>query len=153
MNLIIISVGSVKNPSLKDLESDYITRIKPLNSISQIIIADGKNSDAQKRLAEERDKILEKIPASSHVIVLDEKGNSKTSLDLSKWIEQLQNAGTKNLVFLIGSSHGLHEDFKTGTYSKLQLSAMTLTHEFCRVLLLEQVYRSYMILKNLKYHH
>jgi len=100
----------------------------------------------------EADGILSKIKAGQHVIALEIRGVQKTSESFSSTIEQLQLLGKNDLVFVIGGSLGLHEKITDRANELLSFSKMTFPHQLMKVILMEQIYRAFRIIKNEPYH-
>ena len=102
--------------------------------------------------ANEGASILSKIKPSDYVITLEIEGKGLSSVSLSKKIESLALAGNSSLVFVIGGSLGLSEEVSMRADFKLSFSAMTFPHQMMRIILLEQIYRSFKIIRNETYH-
>ena len=120
------------------------------------IIPDLKNS---KNLSEKLQKkeegkiILSKISNSDRLILLDENGQEMNSVGFSNFLQKQMNSGLKRLVLVIGGPYGFSEDVYKKASSKLALSKMTFSHQMVRLFIIEQLYRSFTILKNEPYHH
>ncbi len=153
MKILVLCVGKMKNPALKDLAEDYASRLSKMASLEILEIKDGKAVDGQARLEEEALEIEKKMGFLNSCILLDERGKSMKSLDLSDKIKEFQNRSQRQISFIIGSSHGLSKALKKKVAFHMKLSDFTLTHEMARMLLLEQIYRAHCILKNIPYHH
>ena len=113
--------------------------------------ASGKSRD-QAQL-KEAEGLLGKIGQRDRLIVLDERGSSLSSHDLAELIENSAMDATNRLIFSIGGSYGHHPTMRAHAYKCIKLSEMVLNHQVARVLLLEQLYRAWTILKNEPYHH
>jgi 23S rRNA (pseudouridine1915-N3)-methyltransferase len=153
MKIQILCFGKIKSAPLKELAEEYRKRLSHMASVDILELPDGKHPDAQKRLDQEAVSLENKILPSDCVVLLEERGRAQTSLELSEWIEKRQLESTSRVVFVIGSSHGIAKSIKQKYPQHVCLSAMTWTHEWARVLLLEQLYRGYTILKGIPYHH
>ena len=120
------------------------------------IIPDLKNSKnlSEKLQKEEEGKlILSKISNSDRLILLDENGQEMNSVGFSDFLQKQMNSGLKRLVLVIGGPYGFSEDVYKKASSKLALSKMTFSHQMVRLFIIEQLYRSFTILKNEPYHH
>jgi 23S rRNA (pseudouridine1915-N3)-methyltransferase len=108
-----------------------------------------------RELIKEKEAILflKNIKTEDFVWLLDEKGKMFSSMEWSQQIQKLMNAGTKTCVLIIGGAFGFHESVYQRANGKLSFSAMTFSHEMIRMFLLEQLYRSFTILKGESYHH
>jgi 23S rRNA (pseudouridine1915-N3)-methyltransferase len=101
----------------------------------------------------EAQRVLEKVAPRDRLVVLDERGATLSSEGLSKLIEQAALDGVGTLTFAIGGPYGHHEDLRIRAHRVIKLSDMVLNHQLARVLLLEQLYRGWTILRNEPYHH
>lgn len=155
MKLKIIAVGKIKEKYIKDGISEFAKRLTCYTSlsiveISPVLIQDENLTD--KVLTEEGEKILACIKPTDYVITLEIGGKELSSVDFAKAINDLTNDGTQEVVFVIGSSCGLGKNVSQRADFKLSLSKMTFLHEFARLLLVEQIYRAFKIIKGEKYH-
>ena len=154
MKLAFIFVGGQKEEWLMDLSQDYakklnffcateIIRLKPTRF--------ARASSAQKLDAETVD-IMKALRPDDLLVVCDEKGDPVTSRKLSEKMVKLLERGRPRLVFLIGGAFGFTDDIRTRADWRLSLSNLTFNHHIAQAILLEQVYRSFAIWKNLPYH-
>ena len=102
-------------------------------------------------LEKEKDLILKNIKSKDNIIILDILGKELDSVEFSNLIEKELSLNS-NITFIIGSSNGLHADIKKLTNFKISFSKMTFPHQLFRIILLEQIYRSFRILNNEAYH-
>jgi len=109
--------------------------------------------DVSRAVTREGEQLLARIPAGAHVVVLDERGRTMTSVGLAEFLERHMLAGTGELVLVIGGAHGLSDSVRQRADLLLSLSAMTLPHQIVRLLLLEQLYRGCTIIRREPYHH
>jgi 23S rRNA (pseudouridine1915-N3)-methyltransferase len=107
---------------------------------------------AADRIAAEGKELARHMLASSLLVALDETGTQLTSRAFARWLESERNSGTRAIIFLIGGPDGLSREISSRAHLKLSLGKMTWTHEMCRVLLLEQIYRALCILNRIPYH-
>ena len=106
----------------------------------------------EQALAKEAEAVRAKIPSGSSIIAMCIEGKTRSSEELAAMVASWANRGEKCLVFLIGSSNGLHPSLKAEAWEKLSMSPMTFPHHLARVMLLEQVYRAFQINEGSKYH-
>ncbi len=156
MKLKLLCIGKLSADWLQNGAGDYSARIShylPL-VIKELkeIKTGGKKADVQQIRQREGELLLQKIPTSAFTIVLDEQGKSVSSEDLSRFFGKHMLDGTPEVVFLIGGAYGLSVAVKKRADMTLSLSAMTMTHQMARLLLLEQIYRAMTILRNEPYH-
>jgi len=109
--------------------------------------------DLSRAVAFEGEQLLARIPTGAFAVVLDERGRMLASAALAGLLEQHMVAGTREWIMVIGGAHGLSENVRRRANLVLSLSAMTLPHQFVRLLLLEQLYRGCTIIRNEPYHH
>ena len=145
----IISVGKVKEKFFVDAINEYSKRISKYTKLEIIEIPDEANESVA--MKKEGKKILSKIKDNDYVVTLEIEGNSLTSLEFAKKIDNNFNSN-KNLTFVIGGSYGLDESVKSRSDYKLSFSKFTFPHQLFRVILLEQIYRAYKINHNENYH-
>ena len=140
----IICPGKIKKKYLREAIEDYTKRISKYHKI-EIIELEDSNID------EEGEKILKHIDDKDYVITLEIKGNSITSEELADKLDKTFITNSK-ICFVIGGSYGLSEKVKERSNYKLSFSSFTFPHQLFRVILLEQIYRSFKILNNETYH-
>ncbi|MEG0774014.1 23S rRNA (pseudouridine(1915)-N(3))-methyltransferase RlmH [Clostridium sp.] len=158
MNITLISVGKLKEKYLKEAIDEYVKRLQRYCKVSIIELQDEKTPDnaSEKEELQIKDKegeaILKVIKDTSYVIVLDLKGKMITSEEFSSYIQELGVSGKSDLIFVIGGSLGLAQSVINRANYKLCFSKMTFPHQLFRVMLLEQIYRAFRIMKNEPYH-
>lgn len=140
----IICVGKLKENYLKDATNEYLKRLSKYTKIELIELKDSNIYD-------EADLILKNINDKDFVITLEIEGNKLTSKELSQKLESWL-INNSNITFVIGGSDGLDEKVKKRSNYKLSFSSLTFPHQLFRVMLLEQIYRSYKIINNETYH-
>lgn len=147
----IICIGKLKEKYLRDACSEYIKRLQKYTHIEIIEIPDEKIDEEKQALQKEKEKLEKYINFKDYIITLEIEGKQLSSLELADKLNQVQIQNS-NITFIIGSSYGIHSDIKNRADFKLSFSKLTFPHQLFRVLLLEQLYRSYKILNNEKYH-
>ncbi|WP_195972759.1 23S rRNA (pseudouridine(1915)-N(3))-methyltransferase RlmH [Clostridium thermobutyricum] len=158
MNITLITVGKLKEKYLKQAIDEYSKRLSRYCKLEIIELNDEKTpdnaSEKEEQLIKEKEgkQILSKIKENAFVIAMDLGGKNLTSEEFSKFIEQNGVMGNSNIVFLIGGSLGLSDEVKKRANYKLCFSNMTFPHQLFRVMLLEQIYRGFRIMKNEPYH-
>ncbi len=153
MAVTIISVGKIKEDYIKKGIQDYADRISYYSKINIVEVPD-ENSDFDKNAAitAEGKKILDKIPNSAYVIVLDIGGIMLSSEEFAKKIQAIYTAGKSNICFIIGGSAGLGDNVKAKADLLFSFSRLTFPHQLFRMILLEQIYRAFKINSNETYH-
>ena len=158
MNIAIISVGKLKEKYLKMGIEEYTKRLGSYAKIDLIEVVDEKApenlSDADMEIVKKKEgeRILAKINDDTYVIALAIEGKMKSSEQLADDLQSLMTYGRSKVAFVIGGSLGLHEDVMKRSDEKLSFSKMTLPHQLMKLVLVEQVYRAFRIIKNEPYH-
>ena len=156
MKIKLILVGKTNAKYLVEGEKEYEKRLKHYTKFEEIIIPDikqsGKLSESELK-KKEGQLILAKLENSDHVILLDDKGNSYSSLQFSDFLQQKMNSSLKSLVFVVGGAFGFSDEVYQRANSKVSLSKMTFSHQMIRLIFKEQLYRGFSILRGEKYHH
>ena len=147
----IICVGKIKEDYLRNAIDEYSKRLSKYTKLELIEVMDVDNPSIDITLSKERDSILKHINPKDYVITLEIDGNMVDSIEFSKKINQLFITNSC-ITFIIGGSNGLHDDIKKMSNYKLSFSKMTFPHQLFRVILLEQIYRSFKINNNESYH-
>lgn len=158
MKITIISVGKIKERFFTDAIDEYAKRLSKYCKLNFVEVKDEKTkenaSSTEEDLVKETEgkRILDKISDSSKVIALAIEGDEFGSVELAKEIESMRVSGTSDLTFIIGGSLGLHKSVHDRADLLLSFSRMTFPHQLMRVILLEQIYRSFRIINNEPYH-
>jgi 23S rRNA (pseudouridine1915-N3)-methyltransferase len=158
MQVHIIAVGKIKEKYLQLGIADYEKRLRPYVKLQIMEISEEKRpADASPAIevvskTKEGERIIAVIPESSYVIALDVQGKTWSSEELADSFRQWELAGQNNLTFVIGGDLGLSPGVLSGSDMRLSLSKMTFTHPMARILLLEQIYRAFRILRGEPYH-
>lgn len=147
--ITLIAIGKMKDTRLRDLQDDYLKRIRRAGSRIEIIeLKDlGDVAKESTRISE----ALQKLPGAQSYI-LAEEGNLWTSSDFAKALQTLAEQ-SREVAFVIGGPYGIDASLKASADRLCALSPMTLTHEWARALLAEQLYRSQEIIRGSGYHH
>ena len=150
----IIALGKFKEQAYKDLEKEFLKRLNLYAKIKVVELPEvsyGKNQDLEKVKEEEAEKIVKQLPTDAVVILLEEKGTIRNSVDFSTFMERIGSLG-KEVVFVLGSGIGLHGSLKQYSNYTISLSPLTFPHNMARVILEEQIYRACTILAGKEYH-
>jgi len=140
---------------MKSLLSDYLDRIRhfvPCEVVETRDISKGRTLDSAGLVESEGEELGRHLPEHGRVVALNENGNQFTSPEFARWLDAEQNRGTRMLTFVIGGPEGLSTMVTDKAHLILSMGRMTWTHEMCRVLLLEQVYRALCIVRRIPYH-
>jgi 23S rRNA (pseudouridine1915-N3)-methyltransferase len=155
MQIKIFWVGKTKSESIRNLFDDYLSRIRHMVSCEIV-----ETKDLSKRrslrgaelLTAEAEEIARFLGDNSRIVALDEKGKEFSSAEFARWFDAEQNRGSREIDFIIGGPDGLDPSIMTRSHLRLSLGKMTWTHEMCRLLLIEQIYRALGMLRNIPYH-
>ena len=158
MKITLITVGKIKEKYFTDAIKEYSKRLSRYCKLEIVELADEKTPDGASEAEElaikerEGERILKAIKEDAYVIALAIEGKMLDSEELSRKMEQLGVGGTSHIAFIIGGSLGLSQAVMRRADYALSFSKMTFPHQLMRVVLLEQIYRSFRIMKNEPYH-
>ncbi|MHA6260954.1 23S rRNA (pseudouridine(1915)-N(3))-methyltransferase RlmH [Sporosarcina sp. CAU 1771] len=158
MNITIVTVGKLKEKYLKMGIDEFTKRLQPYAKMNIVEVADEKapeslsEADMEIVKKKEAERILAKTGASDYVIALEIGGKMKTSEELAASLESLMTYGRSKVTFIIGGSLGLHDSVLKRADELLSFSKMTFPHQLMKLILLEQVYRAFRIMKGEPYH-
>lgn len=158
MNIKVIAVGKIKEKFMKEGINEYSKRLSRYTSLKIIEVNDEKapenlsQKDVEIIKNKEGDKIIQKLPQSSYIIALTLDGKELSSEELSEKMEEIMLGGQNDITFIIGGSLGLSDEAINKSNYKLSFSKMTFPHQLMRLILLEQVYRGFKIMRSEPYH-
>lgn len=158
MKITLITVGKIKEKYLKDAIDEYCKRLSKYCKLEIVEVADEKTPDHASETFEdtirskEGERILKNIRDDMYVITLEIAGKMLTSEELADKIDTLGIQGESSIAFVIGGSIGLGKEVLKRSDYALSFSKMTFPHQLIRVILLEQIYRSYRIINGEPYH-
>lgn len=158
MKITIVCVGKIKEKFYRDALDEYIKRLGRYCKVEIAEVSDEKTleeaSEKEENLVKEKEgeRILSKIKEDSYVIALAIEGKKLSSKELADKIESLTINGNSHITFVIGGSLGLAKTVLDKSDMLLSFSDMTFPHQLMRVILAEQIYRSYRIINNEPYH-
>lgn len=158
MKITVITVGKIKEKYLKDAVAEYSKRLGKYCSLSVVEVPDEKTPENASEAVEEgirakeAERILKYLKPDAYTITLEIGGKMLASEELAEKIEKLGVQGTSHIIFVIGGSIGLGRAVLEKSDYALSFSKMTFPHQLMRVILLEQIYRSYRIINGEPYH-
>jgi 23S rRNA (pseudouridine1915-N3)-methyltransferase len=140
MRIRLLMLGKTRRPEMRAILGDYLKRISRSCPIEITAVRNG-------------DSVLKKLDAdrAATVVLLDAAGKSFDSNAVAKWLGELRDRGTRELIFLCGDADGFPDSLRQRAHQKLSLSVMTFSHELARVMLAEQLYRAFAILSGSPY--
>lgn len=156
--ITVICVGKLKEKFYLEAAAEYAKRLGRYCKLEVIELPEQRlpenpsPAEIERALAREAEAIRGKIPAGAGLAALCIEGELRSSEELAALLAHPAGAGEKGLAFVIGGSFGLHPSIKSGAWLRLSMSPMTFPHHLARVMLLEQLYRSFQIREGGKYH-
>lgn len=145
----IICLGSIKESYLREAIEEYKKRLSKYTKLEIVELKDEK--DTSNPLKKEKENILKHIDSKDNIIILDINGKEMTSEEFSQFINK-ELTMYSNITFIIGSSTGLDSEIKGLSNKRISFSRLTFPHQIFRIILLEQIYRSFKIINNETYH-
>lgn len=158
MKISILCVGKIKESFYRQAIDEYAKRLSKYCKFEVVEVVDEKTPDTASAAQvdqikeKEANRLLEKIKEDAYVFTLEIKGKRFTSESFSECIDKITIQGNSHLIFIIGGSLGLHEKVLKRSNQAISFSDMTFPHQLMRVILAEQIYRAFRIMKNEPYH-
>ena len=156
MKITLAVIGKTEVGFVRQGIEEYVKRLQHYVQFNIQYISDVKStrnmSEAQQKAAEGK-QLLANLDSSDHVVLLDEHGTERTSVDYSQWLQRRMASGCKRLVFVVGGPYGFAPEVYERANEKISLSKMTFPHELVRLIFVEQLYRAMTILRHEPYHH
>lgn len=158
MTITIVAAGKLKERWLRDGVAEYAKRLSPFARLEFREVSEERMPDnpstAERRqvLQREGERLLRQVPASARLTVLDVVGQAMTSEQLAMSLSRQLTAGQSRLAYLVGGAFGLSEEVRAAATLRLSLSPLTFTHQMARLLLVEQLYRAFKIMRGEPYH-
>jgi len=156
MKIQVWSIGKDNDPYIRDGIAIFQKRLQHYVDFELRLIPTVKQAASLSipELKKQEARIItDMLQPQDYLVALDEHGKMMTTLQLSDFLQQRTNAGTRQLVLLIGGAFGLDPVILQRAQLKLSLSSLTFPHQLVRLILTEQLYRAYSVLHNEKYHH
>ena len=156
MKIKLLVIGKTGSKHLEALIDEYAARLKryiqfEIETIPEL--KNTKNLSESEQKKKEAEAVLSKLSGSDILYLLDERGVEYDSMGLAKYLQNLMNTGTRQLVLLVGGPYGLDGSLKERSKGSISLSKLTFSHQMVRLFAVEQIYRAMTILKNQPYHH
>ncbi|MBM3431250.1 MAG: 23S rRNA (pseudouridine(1915)-N(3))-methyltransferase RlmH [Bacteroidetes bacterium] len=149
-------IGKTSYEFLKDGEQEYSKRLMHYCNFERVDFVDiknGKSLNREELKKRESQQFLKKIEATDFVVLLDEHGKTKSSIEFANWISSRFEFPNQTVVFVVGGAFGFDKELYERAQLQFSLSKMTFSHQMVRMLFLEQLYRAFTILKGEPYHH
>ncbi len=158
MKIKIFAIGKIKEKYLKDGINEYLERIKPYSQIEIVevndepIVDNPHPSEIKKAIDVEGGRVLKLLKPNDYLIGLDLNKKEMSSPEFAEFLNKKFVSGGSNISFVIGGSYGLSDELKQRCNDSISLSKMTFLHQMTRLILLEQIYRTFKINRNETYH-
>lgn len=156
MRITLLVIGKTTDRHVEALIEDYAQRLGHYVLFSMDVIPELRNTKAltaEQQKAQEAELIKKQLQAGDHVILLDEHGAERRSVEFASWLQKRMNTGARRLVFIVGGPYGFDPSIHALAKEEISLSQMTFSHQLIRVLFVEQLYRAHTILRGEPYHH
>ncbi len=156
MSITILAVGKNKDEYITLAENEYVKRFSGFCSLKIETVSTPKykrNQSVEKIKEGEGKAILTALPNQCYLIALDESGKEYSSQGFAQHLNKILVTHNKPIYFMIGGPYGFSQEVKNRADELLSLSQLTFTHQMVRIILLEQIYRAFTILKGKKYHY
>ena len=156
MKGVLIVVGKTTDKRFEAIIGEYVERICHYISFAVEVVPELKNTKglSQNEQKEREGELIQKcLQAGDYVVLLDEHGSERSSMDFAAWMQKKMSAGPKRLIFIIGGPYGFSDDIHKLANEEISLSRMTLSHQMVRIFFTEQIYRAMTILNGEPYHH
>lgn len=158
MNISILTVGKLKEKYFKQGIDEYAKRLGPYAKVKIIEVPDEKapenlsEAEIEQVKCSEGERLLKKLPDNAYAIALAIKGKQMPSEDFAAKIQELATYGHSDIAFIIGGSNGLSNEVLSRADFQLSFSKFTFPHQLMRLILIEQIYRAFKIMRNEPYH-
>ena len=156
MKIVLTVVGKTTDKHFIASINEYVQRISHYVPFSIEVIPElkgTKNLSEKEQKDREGELILKSFLPGDYIVLLDEHGCERRSIEFAQWLQKKMAAGPKRLVFVVGGPYGFSEAVYAAAHEKVSLSQMTLSHQMIRLLFVEQIYRAMTILNGEPYHH
>ena len=147
----LVWVGKTRNEHLRALVEDYLARLRRFVRCEVTELRESGARTEREGIEDEGKRIIGALHRDALVVLLDVEGREWSSPALAAEVERWQNAGTKEVAFVIGGHNGVSKEVAGRAQTRWSLTRLTLTHEMARVVLAEQLYRAYTIIHGLPY--
>ncbi len=152
MKMRFLWVGKTKDRRIAELEAEYLRRISHYHACDVAVARPAKGGSDAECLAREGEEIRKRVGPGAYSVALDPAGDMMDTALFARWIGSLGDGRAREIAFIVGGHLGIDQTVLASVHRRLSLSKLTFTHEFCRVLLLEQIYRACTILNGIPYH-
>ncbi len=155
MNIKLIVISKTDQSYLQEGIDIYVKRLRHYTNFEIDVIPalkDQKGASSEEIKEREAALLLKRLEGADRIILLDEHGKEHSSVGFSQYLQKQMNAGTRNLVFVVGGAFGFAPSVYSVAHDKISLSQMTFNHQMVRLFFVEQLYRAFTILRHEPYH-
>lgn len=156
MKTLFIVIGKTTDKRLETLIDEYVQRINHYISFEIIVIPElknAKNLSFEQQKSEEAELLKRQLQPGDYLVLLDEHGRERRSVEFAQWMQKRMTAAPRRLVFVVGGPYGFAPEIHKMAQEEISLSLMTFSHQMIRLLFTEQVYRAMTIIRGEPYHH
>ena len=156
MRLSLLVIGKTTDRHVQALIDDYSSRLTHYVPFSIDVIPELRSTRAltmEQQKTMEAELIKKQLQPADYVVLLDEHGTERRSMDFATWLQKRMNTGARRLVFIIGGPYGFDPSIHALAKEEISLSQMTFSHQLIRLIFVEQLYRAHTILRGEPYHH
>lgn len=156
MKSLFIVIGKTTDKRLETLIDEYVQRINHYISFEIIVIPElknAKNLSFEQQKSEEAELLKRQLQPGDYLVLLDEHGRERRSVEFAQWMQKRMTAAPRRLVFVVGGPYGFAPEIHKMAQEEISLSQMTFSHQMIRLLFTEQVYRAMTIIRGEPYHH
>ena len=156
MKTLFIVIGKTTDKRLETLIDEYVQRINHYISFEIIVIPElknAKNLSFEQQKSEEAELLKRQLQPGDYLVLLDEHGRERRSVEFAQWMQKRMTAAPRRLVFVVGGPYGFAPEIHKMAQEEISLSLMTFSHQMIRLLFTEQVYRALTIIRGEPYHH
>ncbi|MCQ2197197.1 MAG: 23S rRNA (pseudouridine(1915)-N(3))-methyltransferase RlmH [Bacteroidaceae bacterium] len=156
MKTLLLVVGKTTDPHIIKLIDEYVSRINHYMPFSIEVIPElkaAKNLSTDQQKDKEAELIQKILQPGDYIVLLDEHGKERRSVEFANWMQKRMASGPRRLVFVVGGPYGFAPQIHKMGNEEISLSLMTFSHQMIRLLFTEQIYRAMTILNGEPYHH
>ena len=156
MKTVFLVIGKTTDKRIATLTDEYIQRIGHYMPFEMQVIPELRNAKSlsqEQQKAEEAELLKKALQTGDHIVLLDEHGKERRSMDFAQWMQKRMASSPRRLVFIVGGPYGFAPQIHKMAQEEISLSLMTFSHQMIRLLFVEQIYRAMTILNGEPYHH
>ncbi len=149
----LLWVGKAQERYVESGVEHFLRKLRPYAKVECETLKPAKSGRPEQRRAQETEVLLARLEPTQRTVLLDERGERRSSENLARWLEQETAQGASRWTFVVGGAYGVERNWLPDTVQTLRLSDLTMNHQLVRLVLLEQLYRAFTIQRGEPYHH